>query len=105
MIRTTVATLLLTAFPAQAQNFESMQRANELGAVLAAEKLCDLTLNQAGIEAWVTKNVASDDMSFANNLLLMTQGAEYQARSMSDAGRTAHCTAVRQSARTMGLID
>jgi hypothetical protein len=91
-----------------AEDFEktmaSMSRAQELGAVLGSEKLCDLTLDQAGIEAWIAANVASDDMSFATNLQTMTMGQEFQQQSMTASSKTAHCAAVRQSAQTMGLI-
>lgn len=102
--------LLLAIAPSYvfAEDFEkamaSMSRAQELGAVLGSEKLCDLTLDQAGIEAWIVANVAPDDLSFATNLQTMTMGQEFQQQNMTTSSKTAHCAAIRQSARTMGLI-
>ncbi len=100
--------LLLVPNPTFAEDLqkrmESMGRAQELGTVLGSENLCDLTLDQAGIEAWIAANVAPDDLSFASNLQTMTMGQEFQQNNMSASSKTAHCAAVRQSARTMGLI-
>lgn len=86
------------------KQMESMSRAQELGTVLGSEIFCDLTLDQAGIEAWIAANVAPDDLSFASSLQMMTAGQEFQQKDMSASSKTAHCAAVRQSARTMGLI-
>ena len=100
--------LLLAPNPTFAEDLqekmESMARAQELGTVLGSEDLCDLTLDQAGIEAWIAANVAPDDLSFASSLQTMTMGQAFQQDNMSTSSKTAHCAAVRQSARTMGLI-
>jgi hypothetical protein len=84
---------------------ESMGRAQELGTVLGSERLCGLPLDQAGIEAWIASNVAPDDLSFASNLQAMTMGQEFQQNNMSTSSKIAHCAAVRQSAKAMGLIQ
>jgi hypothetical protein len=86
------------------KKMESMGRAQELGTVLGSEKLCNLAIDQTGIEAWIASNVAPDDLSFAANLQAMTMGQEFQQKNMSSSSKIAHCAAVRQSARTMGLI-
>ena len=87
------------------KKMESMGRAQELGTVIGSEVMCDLALDQAGIEAWISANVAPDDLSFASSLQMMTVGQEFQQKDMSASSKTAHCAAVRQSARTMGLIN
>jgi hypothetical protein len=96
---------LILSAPGVAQDLNSMMRANELGAVLASEGVCKLSLNQAGIEAWIAANVAADDLSFAPNLSVMIMGQEHQIQGLSDSAKIAHCAAVRQTAKTMGLID
>jgi hypothetical protein len=90
---------------AQAQNLDSMMRSQELGTILASEKICDLTLNHAGIEAWIAANVAKDDLQFASSLNMITQGLTIQFSEFSAASKTAHCATVRMTAKTMGLID
>lgn len=96
--------LCAAALPACAQDLASMQRAQELGMIIASEDICDLALDQTGIEAWIAANVPEGDMSFASNLSLMTQGAAFQLQGMSAAAKTAHCTAVRRTASAAGLI-
>lgn len=99
-----VCGLVLGAPGAMAQDLNSMMRAQELATVLAAETVCGLTLDQAGIEAWIAQNVADTDLSFAGTLQVMTQGAAFQANGMTAAAKTAHCAAVKRTAGTMGLI-
>lgn len=100
--------LILTFAPAiafgQTADLQSMQRAQELGSILASEKLCELTLDQPGIEAWIAANVAKDDLSFASNLQVMTMGQQYQQKDMTASAIIAHCAAVRQTATAAGLI-
>jgi hypothetical protein len=91
MLRILGLTASLAAPAAHAQDLESMMRASELATVIGSETLCSLTLDQPGIETWIAKNVAPDDLSFASQLQTMTMGQE-------------HCAAVRQTAKAMGLI-
>lgn len=100
-----IALIALAAVPASSQSLESMQSAQQLGTVIASEKTCGLTLNQPGIEAWIASNVRNDDLEFASTLMMMTQGTEFQLAEMSASSRTAHCAAVRHTAKSMGLID
>ncbi len=92
------------AAPAAAQTMASMQSATELGTVIGSEQACGLTLDQAGIEAWIAANVAEDDMSFASTLNMMVQGTAFQIEEMTQSAKTAHCAAVKRSAGKMGLI-
>jgi hypothetical protein len=98
--------LILTICPAIAagQTIESLQRASALGDIIGSEALCNLTLDQAGIEAWIAANVPADDMTFASHLQAVVGLAEYQQKDMSASAKTAHCAAVRQSAKAAGLI-
>jgi hypothetical protein len=97
--------LLMLATPAAAQNLESMQKATNLGTIIASESACGLTLNQAGIQAWIAANVSPDDLDFASTLSMMTLGSEMQINDMSTSAKTAHCATVVMTARSEGLID
>lgn len=97
-----VAATLLAA-PAAAQDFKSMQLANELGSVLASEELCELQFDQSGIAAFIEKRVKPDDLAFAGNLKAMTSGNGYQLKSMSASAKTAHCTQIRRVAKSYGF--
>lgn len=104
MLRCSALTLMISTASATAQDLDSMMRASELGTVIGSEELCGLTLDAAGIEAWIATNVAKDDLSFASTLQTMTMGQEFQQRDMTVSAKVAHCAAVKQSAGAMGLI-
>jgi hypothetical protein len=74
-----------------------------LGTVLGSEKLCGLTYDQAEIQAFIEKNVPARDMRFPNELVQMTQGTEYQNKSMSKSAVTAHCTQIARIAKSYGF--
>jgi hypothetical protein len=95
--------VLLAAWPACAQQ-SSMTVANELGLMLSSEELCGLTFDQAAIEAYIEKNVAADDTSFAGLLAVMAGRAEEFSR-MPASQKTAHCAQVRRSAAANGLVE
>lgn len=89
----------------QAQELETMKRAQELGMVLASEEFCGLAYDQAAIAAWIDANVAEEDMQFAPMLQTMTRGATYELESMTPSLKTAHCRAITQSARSNGFVE
>lgn len=89
---------------AQTTDMQAMTQANELGSILAAEEFCGLTYDQDAIQAWITSNVAADAMGFAGTLTMMVAGAEFQQRDMSTSAKTAHCTAIRQTAKHYGFV-
>jgi transcriptional antiterminator Rof (Rho-off) len=91
------------ALAAHAQDLKSMQLANELGSVLASEESCGLSYDQVAIRTFIEKHVRADDMSFANTLNVMTQGAQFQLKGMSASAKTAHCTQISRVARTYGF--
>ena len=95
---------MLAATPAAAQ-LETMQLAVELGSVLGSESFCGLTYKQDRIAAFIAEKAPANDMGFAPNLAMMTQGADFQNQSMTPSAKTAHCAAITQTARHFGFID
>lgn len=97
---------LLFATPAaQAQNFESMQKATELGTILAAEQLCGLSFNQDAVADWIDQNTDPSDMGFPGTLQMMVDGSTFQNSGMSGSALTAHCRSVERTSRHFGFID
>lgn len=94
----------LLSSAATAQDFESMQRANDLATILGSEQKCGFAFDQAAISAWIDKNVDPSDMGFAGTLSMMTQGMEFQFGGMSQSALTAHCRAVEQTAKHYGFL-
>jgi len=98
------AGLIFAANVCQAQSLSSMQKATELGSILASEKMCGLAYDQGAIADWIDKNVDPSDMGFASNLSLMTEGANYQFEGMSESAKTAHCRSVERTAKHFGFL-
>ena len=96
------AAALALATPAAAQN--SMDVAMQLGSVLASEGPCNLTYDQAAIEAFIDKKVKATDLDFAGTLAMMTMGQEVQIKDMSKSALTAHCAQIRRSAKAYKFI-
>jgi len=86
-------------------DLERMQAVMQLSNVLASEELCELTYNQAKIEAYIEKTVPADDMEFAAELGMMTQGAQYNLGQMTPSTKTAHCAQIRRVAKSYGFSD
>ena len=106
--RTLLPGLLVTSLTPSAvssQGLETIQRAQELGTVLAAEQFCGLAYDQVAVGAWIDANVDPTDMQFAPMLQAMTGGASYILDNMTESQKTAHCRAVSQSARSAGFIE
>lgn len=95
--------VIAVATPAAAQS--SMEVAMQLGSVLASEEPCNLTYDQAAIEAFIDKKVKATDLDFAGTLVMMTKGQEFQIKSMSKSALTAHCTQVRRTAKAFKFIQ
>lgn len=94
----------LSGSVAVAQDLQSMQRAQALGTVLAAEEKCGLSYDQDAIKAWIDGNVPADDMDFASTLSLMTMGMQSQLDEMSKSSLTAHCRSVERTARKYHFV-
>lgn len=82
---------------------DSMTLAHSLGQVLASEKPCGLSFDQAAIEAFIDKNVDPSDMQFSGTLTVMTGGAEYEIQQMSTSQKTAHCRQIQRVAKSYGF--
>ncbi|UWU80723.1 signal recognition particle [Bradyrhizobium huanghuaihaiense] len=80
-----------------------MNLANELGSILASEKVCGLTYDQAAIAAFVEQRVPANDMSFPSTLNMMVTGNAVQIEGLSPSAKTAHCTQVRRVAKSYGF--
>lgn len=104
MTRIIAALAALAAWPAMAQDLDSMAKAGQLSGLLASESICGLSYDQAAIQAWVVANVPGDDMTFASNLNLQTKGNAMMFERQSKSERTAHCAATTQSAKHFGFI-
>jgi len=90
--------------PVLADDFESMQLANQLGSVLASEEPCGFAFDQAAIAAFIEDKVSPDDMGFASTLNMMTQGQRIQIDQMSASSKTAHCTQIRRVATSYAFL-
>ena len=99
-----VLVALVPAFAAS-QSLDSLEQARNLGSVLAAEEFCGLAYDQDAIGGWIDENTDPSDMGFASTLRLMTDGAAYDLRDMSDSSRTAHCRAIERTARHYGFVE
>ncbi|MFN4058183.1 MAG: hypothetical protein ACK4HW_08380 [Roseinatronobacter sp.] len=100
-----ISMMVISASQAAAQGFESMQKASNLGTVIASEQQCGLSFDQDAIEAWIDENTDPSDMSFAGNLQMMIQGSQYNTGSLSGSALTAHCRAVERTSRHFGFIQ
>lgn len=89
---------------ASAQNFDSMQLAQNLGSVLASEEFCGLQYDQDAIRQFIESHVRADDMGFNSTLELMTGGVRYELEQMSASAKTAHCAQTARVARSYKFI-
>ncbi|WP_421980506.1 signal recognition particle [Roseibium sp.] len=88
--------------------WDDMQRirtAQALGSVLGSEQACNLRYNQSAIQQFIADHIPASDMQFAGQLMIMTQGSEYELQNMSTSVRTAHCTQTARVAKSYGFID
>ncbi len=100
--------LVLTVFiagAARADSLANMEKATNLGSVIASEDFCDLTFDQDAIENWIDQNVDPDDMGFPSTLNMMVMGSEYQYLEMSESAKTAHCRSIMRVAKRYGFIE
>lgn len=97
--------MLLSATTAHGlDDIERMQLANSLGSLLAAESLCGLAYDQSAIQAFIDQKVPADDLRFAPELQMMTNGAKYQQQDMSASMKTALCRQMQRAAKSYGFI-
>ena len=94
----------LASASAFAGSLDSMNLANELGSIIASEKACGLTYDQAAISSFIESKVSASDMSFPSALNMMVKGNAVQIEDMSPSAKTAHCTQVRRVAKSYGFV-
>lgn len=100
-----IAGLCALPLSLSAQSMDSMQKAQELGTILAAEEFCQLSYDQDAIGKWIDENTDPADMGFSSTLNLMTEGSAFQLRDMSESSKTAHCRSIERTARHYGFVD
>ncbi|WP_192913868.1 hypothetical protein [Roseibium sediminis] len=57
------------------------------------------------IEAWIENTVPADDMEFASQLSVMTDGTKYNLADMTASTKTAHCAQIRRVAKSYRFTD
>ncbi|PIE16350.1 MAG: signal recognition particle [Rhodobacterales bacterium] len=82
-----------------------MRVAQELGTLLAAEKFCGLSYNQAAIGKWIDENTDPSDMGFSSTLTMMIEGSSLMQGDMSESSKTAHCRSIERTAHHYGFIE
>lgn len=95
----TVAWGMGLAGAAGAQSLDMLTKAESLGTIIASEEFCGLSYDQAAIRAWIEKNIPAGEMSFPSYLQSAVTSAAFQLQEMTESAKTAHCSAVAQTAR------
>jgi len=89
---------------ASADQIETFQLAEKLGALLAAEKPCGFTFDQGAVSAWVDANVHADDMDFTEALNMIVSNRDGKVDEMSPAQRVVFCRQTERVARALHFI-
>lgn len=100
-----IAMLFFLPMHLSAQSLDSMRAAKDLGALLAAEEFCGLSYSQDAINHWIDENVDPADMSFTNKLNMMTGGAAFNLKGISESSKTAHCRSIERTAQHFGFVN
>ena len=88
---------------AGAQSLDMLSKAESLGTILASEEFCGLSYDQAAIRSWIEKNIPAGEMAFPSYLQSGVASASFQLQGMTASAKTAHCSAVAQTARFYGF--
>lgn len=81
-----------------------MDAAESLGAIIGSEQSCGLDLDQDAIAAWVDANIPPDALKFPGLLSYEVGTQQRRIGDMSQSEKTAHCRAVTNSAKALGLV-
>jgi hypothetical protein len=103
--RLVLGALALTAAITSALARDSYDAASQLADVLVSEEMCGLTFDQAAIDAWISANVAEDDMEFTGNLTALTSVSEYSLGDITPSAKTARCAQVRRVSKSYGFTE
>lgn len=104
IIAATILFYCVIVTPAGADELSSMNMAQNLGSVLAAEDFCGLSYDQTAIQAFISKHTSPNDMGFSSTLSMMTDGTKVELQSMSPSSKTAFCTQQGRVAKNYGFI-
>ncbi|MCV6548549.1 MAG: hypothetical protein OIF56_14925 [Cohaesibacter sp.] len=84
---------------------DSYEIAKKIAKVIAAERMCGLSLNEPAIQAWIEQNVKADDMEFPDNLSLALSGAEDDQDELSDTAKVAYCKQITRVAKHYKFME
>lgn len=92
--------------PTQAQDeFKTIQLAQNLGTLLAAEQYCELVYNQKAISNFIDENVSAEDLSFPGHLEGATTLSKFTLDQKSGSEKTAHCSQVERLATFYKFVE
>lgn len=96
---------IVTAWPVAAMtDLEAYQLSSDLGTLLAAEELCELTFDEQAVAAYISETVPAERIDFAAKLQGMTAMSRLSLDNLSPSGKAAHCAAVTKSAKHLGFV-
>lgn len=84
---------------------ESMATLAALSQLLGSEEACGLAYSQDAVAAFVKERVDPQDAGFTGSLNLVSRGVASQVKAMTGSQRTAHCTAIAQTAKAYGFTE
>lgn len=96
--------LAMTTGPVFADALENLSKGMALGTLIASEDYCGMAFDQSAIERWIGENVPATAMDFPQLMEMGRTGEEYERQDRTDSAKTAHCAAMRQTARHYGFI-
>jgi len=100
-----LATLALCAQPCLAMtDLEASELAANIGTLLGSEAGCGFTYDQTAVAAWVNAHVPPDRLDFPTVMQSYSTMTGWSFDKMTASEKTAHCTAIGNSARHLGLM-
>lgn len=84
---------------------DSKHLAENLGVLIASERLCGLTFKPEGIRAFIEENVLPDDLEFATQLTKEIGFSHYSDDNITQSEKVARCAQVSRLARHYKFID
>lgn len=82
---------------------EAYSAAEAIGTIIASEGPCHISLDQDAIRAWVNTTVPADRLDYPSMMSGAVALAGYRLKDMGQSEMTAHCTAITNSAKALGL--
>lgn len=96
--------LAISTGPLVADDLDVLSKGMALGKLIASEEYCGMTFDQSAIEQWIGENVPATAMDFPQLMEMGGASEEYERQDRTDSAKTAHCAAMRQTARHYRFI-